>query len=174
MARKGRSGPSGTTFVIRLLTALLLGAGLGGAVGVAGVRRLEPGRPGQPDSLQSMLDSLRKQQAADPRTARRAADSADADRRARRTADSVALANDTTAPIIPEVAHLEEGAARNVLETGGLSIGTVEFKASTDLAGTVLGTVPAAGLRVRPGTSITLIVSNGRPPSETAPTPRTP
>jgi beta-lactam-binding protein with PASTA domain len=55
-----------------------------------------------------------------------------------------------------------------------LSIGTVEFKASTDLAGTVLGTVPAAGLRVRPGTSISLIVSNGQPPSATAPTPRTP
>ena len=159
------SGPSGRTWLIRGVIAVVLGLGLGGATGVMGVRKLEPGRPGQADSLQLMLDSLQRMKAEDPREQRRAVDSADAARRNKRYADSLALANDSTAPQVPVVVELTEGAAREALELAGLTVGAVEFRASTSAAGTVLASTPAAGVRVRAGTAINLVLSDGRPPS---------
>ncbi len=169
-ATKPGDGPTLGTWSLRAVLAIAAGLAIGGFVGVAGVRRVEPGHPGQADSLQTMLDSLRRNEAADPRTQRRAADSTDAAQRARRFVDSVALANDATAPIVPAVINMEEGAARNAIEQLGLVVGSVQFKASTSAAGTVLTTVPIAGQKVRLGTAINLVLSDGRSPSDTTDT----
>jgi hypothetical protein len=155
---------TGATWAIRGLVAIVAGLAIGAAGGVAGVRRLEPGHPGQADSLQLMLDSLKRLKADDPREQRRAVDSADAAQRARRFADSLALASDTTAPMVPVVANLDEGAARSAIEALGLTVGAVTFRASPAAAGTVLSSVPAAGVRVRPGTAVSIVLSDGRPP----------
>lgn len=165
MAGGTANSASGRTWAVRALVAVVLGLGIGGATGVMGVRKLEPGHPGQADSLQLMLDSLQRMKAADPREQQRALDSADAARRNKRYADSLALANDSTAPRVPVVLELTEGAAREALELAGLTVGAVEFRASTAAAGTVLGSTPAAGVRVRAGTAINLVLSDGRPPS---------
>jgi len=161
---------SGKVWTVRGLIALVLGLALGGAAGVAGVRKLEPGHPGQADSLQLMLDSLKRLKADDPREQRRAVDSADAARRAKRFADSIALANDSTAPVVPALANLEEGAARSAIETAGLTVGSVQFHASTLPAGTVLSSQPAAGVKARAGSAVNLVLSDGRPPSDSTDT----
>ncbi len=153
------------TWLVRALLAVVLGASIGAGAGVFGVRKLEPGHPGQADSLQLMLDSLAKAKASDPREQRRASDSADASRRAKRYADSVALENDSTAPRVPVVVDLAEGAAREALETAGLVVGAVEFRANASAAGTVLSSTPASGVRVRAGTAVNLVLSDGRPPT---------
>jgi hypothetical protein len=167
-----RKGPAtGRTWLIRLAVAGVVGIALGAGVGVAGVNRLDPGRPGQADSLQIMLDSLAAQsEENDPIRARRAIDSADADRRARHRADSLALENDPLAPTVPEVVRLEEGAARSAIEAAGLSVGSVEFRASSDPAGTVLATRPIAGRKVRPSSAVDLVLSDGRTPPDTTDT----
>ena len=169
-ATKSGDGPTLSTWSLRAVVAIAAGLAIGGFVGVTGVRRLEPGHAGQADSLQAMLDSLRRNEAADPRTQRRAADSTDAAQRARRFVDSVALANDASAPIVPAVINMEEGAARNAIEQLGLVVGSVQFKASTSPAGTVLTTVPVAGRKVRLGTAINIVLSDGRSPSDTTDT----
>lgn len=174
MARgSARKATTGRTWLVRMAVAIVAGLAIGAAGGVAGVNKLEPGRPGQPDSLQLMLDSLRQRAASgDPRTMRRAADSADADQRAQRVADSTALANDPDAPIIPDVVNLEEGAAREAIEGAGLTVGSVLFRASTAPPGVVVGTTPAAGRKVRAGSAVNLILSDGRPPADSADTLR--
>ncbi|MBL0169271.1 MAG: PASTA domain-containing protein [Gemmatimonadaceae bacterium] len=150
---------------MRGLGAILAGLIIGAIGGAAGVTRLEPGRPGQADSLQLMLDSLRQQKAnANPREQRRAVDSADAEQRAQRIADSTALANDPDAPVIPDVVSLEEGAARNAIEAAGLSVGTVQFRAAPAAAGVVIAISPAAGRKARAGTAVNLVLSDGRSP----------
>jgi hypothetical protein len=161
---------SGGTWVVRAIVALLAGLAIGGASGVAGVTRLEPGHPGQADSLQLMLDSLKRMKDDDPREQRRAVDSADADRRATRYADSVALANDNTAPLVPLVTNLDEGAARSAIEAAGLAVGAVQFRAAIAPAGTVISSAPAGGVRVRGGTAISIVLSDGRPPTDTTDT----
>lgn len=152
------------------MIALVLGLGIGGAVGVVGVRRMDPGHPGQPDSLRAMLDSVRDRAASDPLTQRRAADSSDAAQRAGRYADSMALANDSTAPAVPNVVGMEEGAARFTIELLGLVVGSVQFKASPLPAGTVMASVPVAMRKVRLGTAIDLVLSDGRSPTDTTDT----
>jgi len=162
--RRASSGPATPkTWLIRGLIAITAGLVIGAAGGVAGVNMLEPGRPGQPDSLQVMLDSLqRAKNQESPMSLRRAADSADAARRAQRVADSVALANDPNAPMVPMVVGLEEGAARTAIEDAGLTVGSVIFRADSAIAGTVLASTPAAGRKVRPGTSVDIVLSDGR------------
>ena len=172
MAKKktsSRSAVTGGTWLLRALIAIVAGVAIGAATGVAGVNKLEPGRPGQPDSLAVMLDSLKQlRESDDPRTLRRAADSADAAQRAQRRADSIALANDPNAPLVPDVRGFDEGAARSALDSAGLKVGAVQFRADTAAAGVVLSTLPAAGQKVRPSTTITLVLSDGRtPPSDT-------
>jgi hypothetical protein len=161
--REPRDRGTARTWAIRAAVAIALGFALGIGGGIAGVNRLEPGRPGQPDSLQLMLDSLQRRADADaPMTQRRAADSLDAARRAQRIADSIALANDPDAPVVPDVVTLEEGAARQAIEDAGLMVGSVVFRADSATAGTVLATIPIAGRKVRPGTAIDLVLSDGR------------
>ena len=167
-----RKSVTNRMWLIRGGVAIVLGLVIGAAAGVAGVKRIDPGRPGQPDSLQVMLDSLRRVASTSPREQRRAADSTDAAQRESRVADSIAIANDPDSPIIPDVVNLEEGAARTSIEGVGLTVGTVQFRASAAAAGVVLATVPAGGRRVRSGTAINLILSDGRtPPPATVDTP---
>lgn len=155
------------TWLVRLAIAIVAGLGIGAAAGVATVNKFDPGRAGQPDSLQLMLDSLAQRKASnDPRALRRAADSSDAAQRAQHVADSTNMANDSTAVAVPALLNLEEGAARDTLEHAGLTAGTVAFKASTAPLGVVVGTSPAVGQRVRAGTPVNLILSNGHKPSD--------
>jgi hypothetical protein len=161
--REPRGPGSARTWGIRAAIAIGLGFAVGIGGGIAGVNRLEPGRPGQPDSLQLMLDSLQRRDDADaPMAKRRAADSLDAAQRAQRIADSVALANDPDAPVVPDVIRMEEGAARQTIEDAGLLVGSVVFRADSATAGTVLATMPATGRKVRAGTAIDLVLSDGR------------
>ena len=163
--RTSRRKTSGRTWVIRGVLAIVAGLAIGAAGGVAGVNRMEPGRPGQADSLQLMLDSLKKQQAAtNPREQRRAADSADADQRAKHLADSTALANDPNAPVVPDVVSLEEGEARTNIELAGLTVGSVQFRAAVVAVGVVIATSPAAGRKLRAGSAVDLVLSDGRTP----------
>ena len=104
----------------------------------------------------------------DPRAIRRAADSLDAAQRAQHIEDSISLANDPDAPVIPAVLNLEEGAARDAIEGAGLTVGTVTFQPSTAPLGVVIGTTPAVGLKVRARTAVDFVLSNGRPPADTA------
>lgn len=165
MAKPARKPATNRTWLIRGAVAIAAGLVIGATSGVVGVKRFEPGRPGQPDSLQLMLDSLKSlQDAGDPLTQRRAADSADADQRAQHRADSTALANDPNAPVVPVVINLEEGAARTAIEAAGLTVGAVEFRASTVAAGVVLSSNPIAGQKARAGSAINLVLSDGRTP----------
>ncbi len=162
-AAKARRPATPRTWMIRGLVGIAAGLVIGAAAGVTGVNMLEPGRPGQPDSLQLMLDSLQRQKDAEtPMARRRAADSADAARRAQRVADSVALANDPDAPVVPEVVGLEEGVARTAIEDAGLTVGSVIFRADSAVAGTVLASTPAAGRKVRLRSAIDIVLSDGR------------
>lgn len=168
-ASSKRSIVTGRTWLIRGGIAVAAGLVIGATSGVVGVRQLEPGRPGQPDSLQLMLDSLQMlRDADDPVQQRRAVDSADADQRAQRRADSTELANDPNAPLVPNVITLEEGAARAAIEAAGLTVGSIQFRAATAAVGVVLASTPVAGLKVRAGTAVNLVLSDGRtpPPSD--------
>ena len=161
--RPPRGTVTGRTWLIRGLVAIVAGAAIGIAAGVTGVNRMEPGRPGQPESLQLMLDSLRRLGADDdPITQRRAADSADAAHRAQRVADSISLANDPDAPIVPDVVRMEEGVARQAIEDAGLTVGNVVFRPDSTTAGIVLATTPRTGRKVRFGTAVDLVLSDGR------------
>ena len=165
--RGDRQSPERRTWLIRLGVAIGAGIAIGAAAGVVTVNKFDPGRAGQPDSLQLMLDSLAQRRASnDPREQRRAADSLDAELRAQRGADSTNLANDPTAVAVPALLNLEEGAARDSIEAAGLTIGTVTFQPSTSPLGAVVGTSPAIGMRVRAGTAVNLVLSNGRPPAD--------
>lgn len=144
---------------------IALGVSLGAAGGALGVTRLEPARPGAANSPQLTTDSLRDLRSSrDPRAQRREADSIDAEQRAHRIADSTALANDPDAPVVPDVVHLEEGAARKSIELAGLTVGGVLFRADTTTAGTVIASTPAAGAKARAGSAVDLVLSDGRIP----------
>ena len=167
--RADRQSPARRTWLIRLGVAVGAGIAIGAAAGVVAVNRFDPGRAGQPDSLQLMLDSLAQRRASnDPRAQRRAADSLDAELRAQRMADSSNQANDPSAVAVPALLNLEEGAARDSIEAAGLTTGTVVFQPSTSPLGVVVGTSPAVGMKVRAGTAVNLVLSNGRPPSDSA------
>lgn len=160
-----RSIVSGRTWLIRGGIAVAAGLIIGATTGVVGVRKLEPGRPGQPDSLQLMLDSLQMlRDSENPIEQRRAVDSADAEQRAQRRADSIEIANDPNAPIVPNVVALEEGAARAAIEAAGLTVGSIQFRAATSAVGVVLASTPAAGLKARAGSAVNLVLSDGRTP----------
>lgn len=152
---------------------LAAGLAIGATGGIVGVRSLEPGRPEQPDSLQLMLDSIANGTASksaatlrnEARSARRASDSSDAFNRPQRVADSLAAIAAAAAAAeltVPDVIGLEEGVARTRVIEAGLTIGPVQFEDSRTAAGTVLRTLPGPGESVAPGTSVTLILSNGR------------
>jgi beta-lactam-binding protein with PASTA domain len=62
---------------------------------------------------------------------------------------------------VPDVADLDLGLARQVIEAAGLQIGRIDtVRQDVDL-GTVLGTVPAAGTNAKPGDPILVTVSSG-------------
>lgn len=160
----------GMLWFVRALVAVVIGFAIGFGTGIVAVNKLEPGNPGQTDSLELMLDSVRRQEAAnDPIRIRRAADSAAAAERNRRIADSTRIANDPNSPVVPNVVGLEEGAAREALELAGLEVGSIQFQASLSSAGTVLATSPKAELRVRLHTPVDLVLSDGRPPVDSFP-----
>lgn len=164
--RSGRASLS-RRWTIRIGVAIAAGLLFGAAGGVMGVNTLEPGRPAQPDSLQLMLDSIAsgKTQAAN--------DSLDA-ASTRTTPDAVVDSALTPADaiVVPDLIGVEEGAARTSLATAGFVVGTTEFRPSKSPAGTVLTTLPAAGASVARGTSVALVLSDGRPPVDSlAPVP---
>ncbi len=149
----------------RALIAITIGLTIGAAGGVFGVNTVEPSRAGQPDSLQLMLDERIDRRAADDaRIAQRVADSVAAAVREQRATDSITLANDPDAPVVPDVVSLPEAEARAIIEEAGLIVGAVIFRNDALAAGTVLGTTPPAGIKVRQGTAIEVTLSDGRPP----------
>lgn len=173
------------TWLVRAAITLVIGGAVGAAGGVVGVRTLEPGKPEQPDSLQIMLDSLAKGALprTDARNAQRAADSLGAQQRIQHVVDSVenarVLASQPPAPVdspivrpdavtVPSVVGLEEGKARQRLIDAHLTVGAVEFEASTAPVGTVLRTLPAVGEAIRLNGTVALYLSNGRTPNEFA------
>jgi hypothetical protein len=181
MATTPRRPATLNTWLIRAAITIVVGLTIGAAGGVQAVRTLEPGKPEQADSLQLMLDSLAKGTSpkVDARNSQRAADSLSAQQRIQRVIDSVeklrlaasqppAVADTPVvrpdAITVPSVLGVEEGKARQRLVDAHLLVGSVEFEASTSPAGTVLRTVPAAGEAVRLNGTVTLFLSNGRPP----------
>jgi excisionase family DNA binding protein len=62
---------------------------------------------------------------------------------------------------VPDVSNLGLGEAAGIVSDAGLDVAVVRTEASEQEPGTVIGTVPSAGTRAEPGTSITLRVSIG-------------
>lgn len=64
---------------------------------------------------------------------------------------------------VPQVTNMSEAAARTAIETAGFTPGTTTAENSPNIpAGTVIGTSPAAGETLPAGTTVNLIVSNGK------------
>ncbi len=169
---KKKRGPVTTrTWLIRLGVAMLIGLAVGATGGVVTVNTLEPGRAGSVDSLQLMLDSLaRGQQAkagADPIDSAIAATEARQAEQARLQAEATAQADAVGLLTVPSLLDLEEGEARDRIIDTGLQVGEVQFQSSPKPAGVVLGTFPVSGARVNRGATITLVLSDGRPPADT-------
>lgn len=145
---------------IRLGIALAVGLIAGATAGIVGVNTLEPGRPQQADSLQLMIDSITsgKSPVAVKESVILQTE------RAVPAADS-ALANDNPVTI-PDLVGVEEGAARKALTDSGLVVGASEFRESKSPLGTVLSTLPVFGASVKRGTSVNLILSDGRAPAD--------
>ena len=179
--RSTRSKRSSLTrlWSIRLAVAVAAGLLFGAAGGVVGVNTLEPGRPAQPDSLQLMLDSIASGVPA-ARTATPGAPAVPAAQTVPAALDSVSsplvtpvgpanppsdAASSASSDItVPNLAGVEEGAARVALTGAGFVIGSTEFRASRSPTGTVLTTLPTAGAFVKRGTPISLVLSDGRAP----------
>jgi PASTA domain len=156
---------------IRALIAIVAGVSIGAGAGVMTVSKLEPGRGTGVDSLAVMLDSIAKGRIAEPTAQQRAAE-------AKRQADSVSNAEDVPPVVeliaVPNLADMEEGAARNALMDAGLQVGEVQFQPSSKPAGTVLSTLPLAGAQVAPETPVTLVLSDGRTGTDTLSRPLSP
>ena len=153
---KKQSAKSRRPWGRRILVAVILGVVIGAVAGVMGVQTLEPGRRGEPDSLQVLLDSVANSRVSSPR------DSvvppvASIDTAA--GADIVA-AEGTVA--VPNLADVEEGDARVILEQLGFDVGQVVFRGSAKPLGTVLSTFPVAGERVALPVTVNLVLSDGR------------
>jgi hypothetical protein len=148
-------------WLTRFSIALLIGLSLGGGAGVFTVNRLEPGRANSVDSLQVMLDSIARGRIAPARAPETAAPSEAPVAAPEPDADST---YDTT---VPTLVDLEEGDARTAILNAGLEVGEVRFQASTKPAGTVLGSAPAGGTRVTRTSAVSLVLSDGRPPTDT-------
>ncbi len=147
---------------IRLGIALAAGLAIGATAGVVGVNTLEPGRPQQADSLQLMLDSIAK--GATPVATK---DGPVVDTEAASPAETAATpATTDNAVTIPDLVGVEEGAARTVLTDSGFVVGSSEFRASKSPLGTVLSTQPVFGTAVKRGTTVNLILSDGRGPAD--------
>lgn len=163
--RKAKSPKTPRTAARRWLTrfsiALLIGLSLGGGAGVLTVNRLEPGRANSVDSLQVMLDSIARGRIAPAGAAATAAPDEAPVAAPEPDADST---YDATVPILVD---LEEGDARTAILNAGLEVGEVRFEASTKPAGTVLGSAPAGGTRVTRTSAVSLVLSDGRPPTDT-------
>lgn len=127
----------------------------------AGSRNAAPGRASETSG-----------NAANEADADTAADSvaniaSDADSAEQATQPVVAAMDSTTDRIthqiaIPILVNLQEGDARSALRRAGFEIGEVKFRSSALPAGTVLATEPAAGSLRDPGSTVNLILSDGR------------
>lgn len=62
---------------------------------------------------------------------------------------------------IPDVVGLDKALAEEVLQAGGFEIGRVDSIAALSDLGTIVVTRPAAGVARAPGTSVSLVVSQG-------------
>lgn len=69
---------------------------------------------------------------------------------------------------VPDVADLDLGLARQVIEAAGLQVGRIDTVRHDADLGTVLATMPAAGATAKPGDPIAITVSRG-PPSVRVP-----
>jgi len=169
--KKARGPVTTRTWLIRMGVAVLAGLAIGGAGGVVTVNTLEPGRAGSVDSLQLMLDSLasgkQAKAGADPIDSAIAAAEAQQAEQARLQAEANAQADAVGLLTVPSLLDLEEGEARNTIVDAGLQVGEVQFQSSPKPAGTVLGTFPVSGARVNRGSSVTLVLSDGRPAVDT-------
>lgn len=152
------------TWLIRLGIALVLGLVVGGGAGVFTVNTLEPGRADSVDSLQVMLDSIAGGRL--PRQTSSNTDPIDSIIAAVEAEDAAAEPEDTSLVAVPALLDLEEGEARSRLEDAGLKVGDVVFQASPRPAGVVLASFPVSGARVVSRTAVTLVLSDGRSPSD--------
>jgi serine/threonine-protein kinase len=68
-------------------------------------------------------------------------------------------------PTVPTLVGKSVADATNALHQAGLGVGTQQDQTSTTVpAGTIIGSDPAAGQQVAPGTAVSLIVSSGAQP----------
>lgn len=162
-AKRPKKAASAGRWLLRGTIATVIGLAIGAAGGVATVRTLEPGRANAVDSVQAVLDSLARGKIA-------AAPAAPATPDVVSPVDTVAPAANDSADVllpIPDVVGMEEGIARTKLLEAGVSVGDVQFRASTSRVGTVLATLPPAGSLLPIGTPVSMIISDGRTPVDT-------
>ncbi len=75
---------------------------------------------------------------------------------------------------VPDVSGQSSTSAAANLASDGFKVTTVSQASSTVPSGEVIGTNPAAGISVAPGTTVTIIVSTGSAVSTTTPTTAAP
>lgn len=73
-------------------------------------------------------------------------------------------------PRVPGLAGQRSKSAKQELRRGGFALVVQLQESSTTSAGTVLYSIPAAGTRVSPGATITIVVAKAPPPPPPAPT----
>ena len=74
---------------------------------------------------------------------------------------------------VPDVSRQSVSSASANLASAGFKVTTVSQASSTVPAGEVIGTNPAAGISVAPGTTVTIIVSTGPGTTTSTPPPTT-
>ena len=84
------------------------------------------------------------------------------DEAGRGTTVTITVSSGTGTVAVPSVAGQSEADARNTLQGAGLTVGSVQQEASTDVPpGNVIRSDPGQGAEVAPGSSVNLIVSSG-------------
>lgn len=162
--KKSASSPA-RRWIGRTVVAVVLGLAIGGGGGAFAVQKLEPGPGTGVDSLEVMLDSIATGRIAKPVAAAPAAPPMPDSQATAAAPDSVVTPAGETV-LVPSVIDLEEGTARNAILDAGLQVGEVQFQASAKPAGTVLATSPVSGTRVPTLTAVSLVLSDGRPPTD--------
>jgi serine/threonine-protein kinase len=71
---------------------------------------------------------------------------------------------------VPNVAGRDQSAAANILGQAGFNVSTQTTSSDTVTAGSVIRTEPSAGTPLAKGSSVTMIVSSGTPPTTSPPT----
>ena len=155
-----------------LLSALLVGLCLAWAVpaltgGDGGPEASAPGAPQKADRSSGERPFRTEDQKAVAGEATSAEETTVRETPAQTPPESAQVATADTEPggkvLVPDVSNRRMGEAAQTLSDAGLEVTFIRAETSREEPETIIGTIPAAGTSVRPGTPMTLRVSVGPP-----------